>query len=155
MLRANLYLDSLADRKNEVQRRRRKKRIGKKREDTCLDVRCLARLSLEASCIPAPLYPTYPSYAKPTLLLHIAVDAMKVRHISLFWRTCERSQKKKKRKRYRELWSYATGESTAAVSKTKSRSTQQLLSSPRLEILVFNDRPMGWEDRCVMCRSFS
>ena len=26
MLRANLYLDSLADRKNEVQRRRRKKK---------------------------------------------------------------------------------------------------------------------------------
>lgn len=50
--------------------------------------------------------------------------------------------KPKVKKRLRATILHDIGKSTAAVSKSEV-AVDSLLSSPRLEILVFNDRPMG------------
>lgn len=82
MLRANLYLDLLADRKNEVQRRRRKKNgIGKRRGDTRASMCAMSCTLIFGSFLhPPPLAcPILPSYAKPTLLLMSPLTRTEVR----------------------------------------------------------------------------
>lgn len=152
----------LANRRNGVQRWRREKkiRIGKRQERHVPRAMCDVSCTLISGSFLHPFsrlsYP--PVYAKIDPPAKVAVNAMEVRRTSLFWRTGERKKKEKKSKR-------ETKGSRATILrdgrnlrkrwvKTKSQSAVYF-SSPRLEILVFNDRPMGWEDRCVMCRSFS
>jgi len=159
--RVNSQIRDRADRENEVQRRKREKkgrRNDEERGDTCLDVRCLARLSLEASCIPPRL--SYPSCAELILLLLMSPLTRLERYgyASLRSMTSEmkkkrRKREKRKQKRARELTILracrrASFRSRRANSQRRAEQTvvaesRNLLSSPRLEILVFNDRPMG------------
>lgn len=72
---------------------------------------------------------------------------------SLFWSVVSaRNQKKKIKKKILMLRGHA--HISTAVSNRKSRGRESTFLSSFRILLVFNDRPMGWEDRCV-CRSFS
>lgn len=150
MLRANLYLESqLIERAkpNDREKKKRKKITERRHVPRC--ARCLARLSLEASCISCPALISFPQVCITLLLMSLLTKSLSSNIPPYFgeWRT-------KQERKDCELRSCATCKFIAAVSKKKIV-IEILLSSPRLEILVFNDRPMGWEDRCVMCRSFS
>lgn len=64
-----------------IEKKRKEKRVT--REDTCLDVaRCLARLSLEASCISSPAYLS-PGLYKTDPPAHVTIDAEIRRRSSL------------------------------------------------------------------------
>lgn len=79
--------------------------------------RCLARLSLEASCISSPAYLS-PDLYKTDPPAHVTIDAEIRRRSSLL--ILENGERKQERKNC-ELRSCATRKSTAALSKKKNR----------------------------------
>lgn len=67
---------------------------------------------------------SYPSLCKIDPPANVAVNAMGVRRTSLFWRTGERSERKRNRKGSRATILRDGAESAEAVSKKRSRSRQ-------------------------------